>query len=372
MTNKVFSRLPQLQLHYPFLILASTLLFAALSSLPLVSSAATTPTVSPPTTTATSSYVLLSSALTSPSNGKGPSAAAASFNVTSASLAACPPPMIPNIYSLTILGCNGPCCIPCPVSFAFYEPHKLENVYTITSIIRIVSATSSLFLSICYFILPSRRKHPHLIVLIFAILIVPWDGLGTAWLFMKEELLCVNEFEISHMMNSWYCGLSGKAAFSCLLYVIRSTLYAFFFFFAEQLKRFFVALCNNRHTAPVPVVGHPQSWVPFDHQPPLIDRLPVFVHPRLALEVDGRHVRVALGPYYPYRGQEARYEPWLWVHLLCWSGHGQRLLLPPALYRCLHGHLAALGNHRLHDQGILLFLFAKQRFYAVQLYPQEG
>ncbi|KAK5815408.1 hypothetical protein F5H01DRAFT_367796 [Linnemannia elongata] len=210
MTKKVFWRLPHRQLHYPLLIFASTLLFTALSFLPLVSSAATASTVNPPTTTATSSYVLPSSAPASPSNDKSPSAAAtASFNVTSASLAACPPPMIPNIYSLTTLGCNGSCCLPCPVSFAFYEPHKLENVYTITSIIRIVSATSSLFLSICYLILPSRRKHPHLIVLVFAILIVPWDGLGTAWLFKKEELLCVNEYEIAHMSNSWYCGLSG-------------------------------------------------------------------------------------------------------------------------------------------------------------------
>jgi len=171
--------------------------------------------------------------------------------------------MIPNIYSLTTLGCNGSCCLPCPVSFAFYEPHKLENVYTITSIIRIVSATSSLFLSICYLILPSRRKHPHLIVLVFAILIVPWDGLGTAWLFKKEELLCVNEYEISHMMNSWYCGLSGKAVLSCLLHAMRSTLHVFFA--EQQLKRFYTDGCNNRHTAPVPVVGHPQSRVPFDH-----------------------------------------------------------------------------------------------------------
>ncbi|KAF8929407.1 hypothetical protein BGZ47_001066 [Haplosporangium gracile] len=202
MTNKHLSS-PQRKRHYSLLLFASINFFIAFLSLPLVSSAAT------PTTT--SNYVLPSSAPAPSSNDNGPSApaAAASFNVTSASLAACPPPMIPNIYNLTTLGCNGPCCLPCPVSFAFYEPHKLEYVYTITSIIRICSVASSLFLSICYLILPSRRKHPHLIVLIFAILIVPWDGLGTAWLFMKEELLCVNEYEIAHMMNSWYCGLSG-------------------------------------------------------------------------------------------------------------------------------------------------------------------
>lgn len=125
---------------------------------------------------------------------------------------------------------------------------------------------------------------------------------------------------------------------------------------------FFYAVCNNRHTAPVPVVSHPQSWVPFDHQPPLIDRLSVFIHSEFALEMDGRHVRVALGPYYPYRGQEARYEPWLWVHLLRWSGHGQHLLLPPALYHCLHGYFVALGNHRLHGQGILLFFLQRKGF----------
>ncbi|KAF9151821.1 hypothetical protein BG015_006177 [Linnemannia schmuckeri] len=207
MINKRLSS-PLRKRHYSLLFLASTLLLTAFSSLSIVTSAAT-PTVNPPTTT--SNYVLPSLTPASSSNDNGPSttAAGASFNVTSASLAACPPPMIPNIYSLTTLGCNGPCCLPCPVSSVFYEPHKLENIYTVTSIIRICSAVSSLFLSICYLILPSRRKHPHLIVLVFAILIVPWDGLGTAWLFMKEELLCVNEYEVAHMMNSWYCGLSG-------------------------------------------------------------------------------------------------------------------------------------------------------------------
>ncbi|KAG0297590.1 hypothetical protein BGZ96_005693 [Linnemannia gamsii] len=164
------------------------------------------PTVISPTST--SNYIIESEPPPS-SHDRGFIAASSSFNVTSASLAACPPPMIPNIYSLSTLGCNGPCCLPCPVSFAFYEPHKLETVYTITSIFRVCSATSCLLLSICYLILSSRRKHPHLIVLVFAMLMVPWEALGTAWLFMKEELLCVNEYEIAEMMNSWYCGISG-------------------------------------------------------------------------------------------------------------------------------------------------------------------
>ncbi|KAF9536117.1 hypothetical protein EC957_000300, partial [Mortierella hygrophila] len=104
------------------------------------------------------------------------------------------------------------------------------------------------------------------------------------------------------------------------------------------------------YTAPLHVVGHPHSGVPFDHQPSLIDRLPVIVHSRLALEVDGRCVRVANGSYYPRFGQEARYEPWLWIDLFCWSGHGRSLLLPSGLYHRLPSHFVALGNHRLHDQ----------------------
>ncbi|KAG0259189.1 hypothetical protein BGZ95_004748 [Linnemannia exigua] len=117
---------------------------------------------------------------------------------------------------MTTLGCTGPCCLPCPVSSVFYEPHKLENVYTLTSIIRFLSAAACTFLSICYLILPSRRRHPHLIVLLFAMLMVPWEALGTAWLFKKEELLCKNVYEIADMTNSWFCGVQG----ALLMYIV--------------------------------------------------------------------------------------------------------------------------------------------------------
>ncbi|KAG0273178.1 hypothetical protein BGZ95_010995 [Linnemannia exigua] len=191
MANNPFSPLPHRQGHHHqffYFFFASFGLLAALSSFPVVSSA-TTDLSSP---AARNNYV-----------------AAAAYNVTSTTLAVCPPPLIPNIYSLTTLGCNGACCIPCPVSTAFYEPHKLESAYTTASIARVASTLSCLFLSICYLILPSRRKHPHLIVLVFVMLMIPWMALGTAWLFQKEELLCVSAYEIADMTNSWFCGLSG-------------------------------------------------------------------------------------------------------------------------------------------------------------------
>lgn len=43
-------------------------------------------------------------------------------------------------------------------------------------------------------------------------LMVPWEALGTAWLFKKEELLCKNVYEIADMTNSWFCGVQGKQA----------------------------------------------------------------------------------------------------------------------------------------------------------------
>lgn len=48
-----------------------------------------------------------------------------------------------------------------------------------------------------------------MIVLLFAMLMVPWEALGTAWLFKKEELLCKNVYEIADMTNSWFCGVQG-------------------------------------------------------------------------------------------------------------------------------------------------------------------
>ncbi|KAK5815404.1 hypothetical protein F5H01DRAFT_380496 [Linnemannia elongata] len=209
MTNRHLAQSTQRARRQILLILAS-LLFTTLSSFPLVSSAPATTTTSPSTTaavvppTATTNFILPTSAPAFPATSPS-----TSNNTTSASLTGCPPPMVPNIYNLTTLGCTGPCCIPCPVSSVFYEPHKLENVYTVTSVFRFLSAAACMLLSICYLVLPSRRRHPHLIVLLFAMLMVPWEALGTAWLFKKEELLCKNVYEIADMTNSWFCGVQG-------------------------------------------------------------------------------------------------------------------------------------------------------------------
>ncbi|KAG0034231.1 hypothetical protein BGZ81_005770 [Podila clonocystis] len=123
----------------------------------------------------------------------------------------CPPPLLPNVNNLVSATCLGPCCLPCPATSVFYEPGQLENVYTITSIFRAISASACGLLSIAYLILPSRRQHPHLIVLVFALLMVPWEALGTAWLAKKENLLCKSPYEIANMTNSWFCGVQGIA-----------------------------------------------------------------------------------------------------------------------------------------------------------------
>ncbi|GJJ78077.1 hypothetical protein EMPS_10436 [Entomortierella parvispora] len=136
-----------------------------------------------------------------------PSPTATVGNSTAA--ASCPPPLVPNIYKLVSASCMGACCLPCPASAVFYEPNKLENVYTITSAFRAVSATACALLAGAYLLLPNRRRHPHLIVLLFALLMVPWEGLGTAWLYKKEDLLCKNVYEIADMSNSWFCGVQG-------------------------------------------------------------------------------------------------------------------------------------------------------------------
>ncbi|KAF8933407.1 hypothetical protein BGZ47_010877 [Haplosporangium gracile] len=40
-------------------------------------------------------------------------------------------------------------------------------------------------------------------------MMVPWEGLGTAWLHMKTDLLCKNIYEPTTMTNSWFCGVQG-------------------------------------------------------------------------------------------------------------------------------------------------------------------
>ncbi|KAG0375795.1 hypothetical protein BGX24_008661 [Mortierella sp. AD032] len=220
MTNKHLSHFPRQPRRQILFLLSSFLILTSLSSFPFLASAAPPPTtipanppavVAPPT--ATTNFILPTPAVTSPSNNNNNNG---NNSTTGASLSTCPPPLVPNIFNMTTLGCTGPCCLPCPVSSVFYEPHKLENVYTVTSIIRFLSAAACLLLSICYLILPSRRRHPHLIVLLFAMLMVPWEALGTAWLFKKEDLLCKNVYEIADMTNSWFCGVQG----ALLMYIV--------------------------------------------------------------------------------------------------------------------------------------------------------
>ncbi|KAG0313369.1 hypothetical protein BGZ99_008948 [Dissophora globulifera] len=203
--------------------LSATLLAVLLSYILAVSSATTdsasTRTVVP-TNTVTNSIVptptidfnLVPSAPAQPTPSTGNNNVAAGNSTLSAS---CPPPLISNIFNLTSGSCVGPCCIPCPASSAFYEPDRLANSYTFNSAVRVVSAVCTAFLTICYLILPKRRKHPHLIILLFAIVMTPWQGLGTAWLFKREELLCKSPYEIATMNNSWLCGLQG----ACLMYM---------------------------------------------------------------------------------------------------------------------------------------------------------
>ncbi|KAG0335615.1 hypothetical protein BG000_007380 [Podila horticola] len=137
-----------------------------------------------------------------------------------ATAGACPPPLLTNIYNLDSDSCKGLCCLPCPASSVFYEPRKLETIYTITSYLRAISAVSCLLLFVAYVVLPSRRKHPHLLVLVFAALMVPFEGLGTAWLKQNEEVLCKSVYEITTMANSWFCGVQGTA----LMYLVLTML----------------------------------------------------------------------------------------------------------------------------------------------------
>ncbi|KAG0310383.1 hypothetical protein BGZ99_000411 [Dissophora globulifera] len=196
------------------------------SSIPTVSSATTTPAPTATTTAAsaaitflipsatTINFILPSPAPAQPTSSTGNTAGNSTLG------ASCPPPLIPNVLNLTSGSCIGPCCIPCPVSSVFYEPNKLSDTYTGTSVLRAISAGASGFLSICYLILPSRRKHPHLIVLAISALTFPWEALGTAWLFKKDDLLCKSQYEIASISNSWLCGMQGTVLMYMVLVLV--------------------------------------------------------------------------------------------------------------------------------------------------------
>ncbi|KAF9375948.1 hypothetical protein CPC16_000442 [Podila verticillata] len=171
------------------------------------SAAPATATIARPTTPTTTSMTPTTPTI----NFVLPSPAPAPPTADNSTMTGCPPPLLTNVNNLVSDTCMGPCCLPCPASSVFYQPGQLENVYTITSIFRAISASACGLLSIAYLLLPSRRQHPHLIVLTFALLMVPWEALGTAWLAKKEDLLCKSPYEITNMTNSWLCGVQGIA-----------------------------------------------------------------------------------------------------------------------------------------------------------------
>ncbi|KAF9311587.1 hypothetical protein BG003_007220 [Podila horticola] len=207
----------------------SALLFLLVAT--VLSSVTSAPPPAKPTTTAPKVITTISTAVptapTSTTNFVIPSSSppptptqSPEVSPGNATAGACPPPLLTNIYNLDSDSCKGLCCLPCPASSVFYEPRKLETIYTITSYLRAISAVSCLLLFVAYVVLPSRRKHPHLLVLVFAALMVPFEGLGTAWLKQNEEVLCKSVYEITTMANSWFCGVQGTA----LMYLVLTML----------------------------------------------------------------------------------------------------------------------------------------------------
>ncbi|KAG0303440.1 hypothetical protein BGZ99_002683 [Dissophora globulifera] len=213
-------------------------LFVLLQSfIPTGASEPTTAATTFPVPSATSSLIL-PQPTSSTGNTAGNSTIAAS----------CPPPLIPNVFNLTGGSCLGSCCVPCPVSLAFYEPSSLSDSYTRTSAVRAASSVSAAIIFICYLILPSRRKHPHLIILVISAVTIPWTGVGTAWLFKKEGLLCKSPYEIASISNSWLCGMQGTLmlymalALTCLCFLLIVNLYVLTIYRSFFIQRYMTKL----------------------------------------------------------------------------------------------------------------------------------
>jgi len=302
-------------------LLFTTLCIAILSPIPAVSQAA--PTTAQPTnsrgsvaatsiipTTPTMYFILPTPAsLPSPSPSALPTSRTTdpSSNYPNNSTFSCPPPLIPNIYQLESESCRGPCCIPCPASMAFYESGKLEDVYTVTSVLRAVSGVAVGFMAICYLILPSRRRHPHSIVLTFSVLAVPWEAIGTAWLYMKKELLCRNEYEIATMSNSWFCGFQGK----CCDYKQASGIHS------KRMRAKYLSTPLIRHLVDVPCACPSLPRGLDDHQPSLHHCLSLQLYPKTPVKVHSVDGLVATLACVTSRAPQADRESRLWLYLLC-------------------------------------------------------
>ncbi|KAI8055659.1 hypothetical protein BDF22DRAFT_671350 [Syncephalis plumigaleata] len=124
----------------------------------------------------------------------------------------CPSPLVQDPawprYSKVAHCING-CCIPCPMTNAFYPPNRLEIGFRIATLIRGVSGLLMLFLLVSYLILPNKRKYPTSLIFFSIISLMAFCIPSFFVLTDPKKIQCTDEITQSTMSNNIACGIQG-------------------------------------------------------------------------------------------------------------------------------------------------------------------
>ncbi|KAF0548391.1 g-patch domain-containing protein [Gigaspora margarita] len=121
----------------------------------------------------------------------------------------CPAPLIASPIDHTSKTCIGGCCIPCPYINNFYPPGQIDTIYTVLSIVRVISFSCILFIVLSYLVLPNKREQPALIVLFFNMCLLVFLSVTFFYIGDHKAVQCANNFTQSTMENNILCGIQG-------------------------------------------------------------------------------------------------------------------------------------------------------------------
>ncbi|KAI9597642.1 hypothetical protein BDF19DRAFT_279439 [Syncephalis fuscata] len=105
--------------------------------------------------------------------------------------------------------CVNGCCIPCPVTNAFYPPNTLEIGFRVASLLRGISTLLVLFLFASYLVLPGKRKYPTSLIFFSTISIVIFSLSAFFVITDPKTIQCADAITQSTMNNNPLCGIQG-------------------------------------------------------------------------------------------------------------------------------------------------------------------
>lgn len=123
----------------------------------------------------------------------------------------CPSPLINDPNPLIVkLTCSNGCCLPCPFINSFYPENKIDNIYYVLSVFRVISFITILVIVLSYIVLPNKREHPAVTVLCFNLSLLIFLGVTFFYVGDHRRVQCDDAVTQANISNNLLCGIQGK------------------------------------------------------------------------------------------------------------------------------------------------------------------